>query len=203
MPNRQKQYGMRSNIPSLTEQALLSVVYDVLEPTRMPTYSRQREGGIFSRNIFDEFDEEKLQQFAFTSDTYFPALEGYVNVPNLNNAPFGEDGAGDPITFTLNKVFQDDLSAPTEDRDFSHLVIDNVLITGYESAAVPRGNDPQTHRLTGLVTAWRKFWGQQIIGRYSKQAQILESYIPNADGTSWTLVDHMKPIRDALNASIA
>ena len=83
MPNRQTRYGLRSNIPGLTGQALMATVYDVLEPARMPVYERRRYGSIFSRNVFQEYDEEKLQQFGFTSESYFPALQGYVNVPNL------------------------------------------------------------------------------------------------------------------------
>ena len=93
---------------------------------------------------------------------------------------------------------------PNDELDFTHLVIDNVLITGYEPNNVARGNENQTHRLTGIVTAWRKYWNRQLIERYSLPAEILESYIPDG-GTppSWTLVDHLKPVRDALNASIA
>ena len=210
MPNRQTRYGLRSNIPQLTGQALFATCYDVQEPVRMPTYERRRFGSIFSRNVFQEYDEEKLQQFAFTSETYFPALAGYVGVINLNNAPTPPDGAGDPITFTLNKVYENDYRDPTAVLEHSHLVIDNILITGYEPNNLPRGNENQTHTLTGIVTAWRKYWNPgnggatQLLERYSQMAELLESYLPDG-GTppSWTLVDHLKPIRDALNASIA
>ena len=211
MPNRQTRYGMRSNIAGLTGQALMATVYDVLQPTVMAGYERRRYGSEFSRNVFTEYDEEKLQQFGFTSESYFPALEGYVNVPNLNNAPDGPDGAGDPITFTFNRVYEpdvlnpnDDPFDPASDLDFSHLVIDNILITGYEASSTPRGNENETWSLTGIVTGWRKYWGRQLMRQYSRDAQILHSYLPDGSNPpNWTLVDLLKPRIDALNASIA
>ena len=206
MPNRQTKYGLRSNIPQLTGQALFATCFAVLEPVIMPVYERRRYGSQFSRNVFQEYDEEKLQQFAFTSETYFPALDGYVGVPRLNNAPAAADGSGDPITFTLNVVFEDDIKDPSDGLvlDFTHLVIENITITGYEANEVPRGNANQEWRLTGIVRAWKKYWNQQVIRDYSQQAQRLHSYIPDGSTPpSWTLVDHLKPVTDALNASVA
>ena len=204
MANRQTRYGLRSNIPQLTGQALFATCFNVLEPLVMPVYERRRYGSQFSRNVFQEFDEEKLQQFAFTSETYFPALDGYVNVPRLNNAPAGPDGAGDPITFTLNKVYEEDLRDPSAELDFTHLVIENITITGYEPNEVQRGNASQEYRLTGIVRAWKKYWNRQLIRDYSEQAERLHTYIPDSSTPpNWTLVDHLKPVTDALNASVA
>ena len=206
MANRQTKYGLRSNIPQLTGQALFATCFNLLEPVNMPVYERRRYGSQFSRNVFQEFDEEKLQQFAFTSESYFPGLTGYVGVPRLNNAPPAADGTGDPITFTLNKVYEEDLRNPSDGTvlDFTHLVIENITITGYEPNEVQRGNSPQEWRLTGIVRAWKKYWNKQLIADYSQQAERLHTYIPDG-GTppNWTLVDHLKAVTDALNASVA
>ena len=160
---------------------------------------------MFPRLRFDEYDQELLQRFSFTSESYFPQLAGYVNVPRLNNAAPPEPGGDEtPITFTLNAIFPDDLREPTADVPYTHLVIERAIITSYPRTALPRGTESREHTCNILALAWKKYWRTQLLEDYSHAAQRIDTYISDGgDPATWTRVQHVQPILDALNAGIA
>ena len=124
-------YWLRSNIPGLEEQAMLSQVYDVQIPGLEGRLEEIVNGAIAGRMDWRGFQTARIHDSEFKSRTFFPALFGYIGVPTIGNV---EDG--DPVTFEFTMAYNRGRPTPNADLDdlAVKLVIDDCYIKG-----IPQG----------------------------------------------------------------
>ena len=188
-------YWLRSNIPGLEEQAMLSQVYDVQIPGLEGRLEEVVNGAIAGRMDWRGFQTARVHDSEFKARTFFPALFGYVGVPTIGNV---EDG--DPVTFEFTMAYNRGRPTPNADLDdlAVKLVIDDCYIKGIPQGVIA-AVDGGEYTVQLYCDSWFvEYRGRPLFG-WDGSTESPYTYLPDASGLPGTTrVDHGANLRRAL-----
>ena len=186
-------YWMRSNIPGLDNQAMLSQVYDVQIPGLEGRLEEVVNGAIAGRMDWRGFNTERMRSSEFKCRTFFPALFAYIGVPTIENK---DDG--DKVGFEFTMAYMPGRPSPNVDLDSLKLNISECYIKGIPQgvvAAIDGGEyTPQLYCENWTL----EYKGKPLI-EWDGVLESVKTYLPDAMGVPGaTAVDHGANLRKAL-----
>lgn len=189
-------YWLRSNIPGLEAQAMLSQVYDVQLPGLEGRLEEIVNGAIAGRMDWRGFQTARLRDVEFKARTFFPALFAYIGVPTIGNAADGER-----VTFEFTAAYNRGVPSPGVDLDALKLNISSCYIKGIPQGVIAAADGgeytPQLYCENWTI----EFKGKPLI-EWDGVTESVKTYLTDADGVPGdTAVDHGANLRKALGLS--
>ena len=188
-------YWLRSNIPGLNNQAMLSQVYDVQIPGLEGRLEEVVNGALAGRMDWRGFQTERMRSAEFKCRTFFPALFAYIGVPTIDN-----EEEGDPVGFEFTMAYN--RGVPSPGMDLTDLAV-KLNITDCYIKGIPQGviaaADGGEYTPQLYCNNWTvEYRGKPLI-EWDGVLESVKTYLPDADGVPGdTAVDHGENLRRAL-----
>ena len=197
-------YWMRSNIPSLQEQAMADEVYDVTMPSIAGRLEDITNGAIVGRKAYRGVELDPLRMFSFKARTFFPALFSYILVPRIGNVPAVDENGEElnidqKITFEFSEAYQYGAPTPGVQLPRKKLIVRECYIVSCPPDGPLPAQDGGAYTANLYCNSWREEWNDKPLHDFDGETGELKSWLVEADGLpGGTVVDHNRNLRVAL-----